>query len=135
MVEFIFFIQNSLGTTGKRLEKAIGTNFPDVPQETYDTVESLQQRLCQPICRHENEILIVLAETHESLEQMAVLKELIEGRRLVMVLPGCGKETLSAAHRLLPRYVSNERDGFEELGSVLKKMIETLRQYEKICGG
>ncbi len=54
------------------------------------------------------------------------MKKVLDGKRLVLIVPGSDKSLISMGHRLLPRYLSTETDNFEELVLVLEKMISIL---------
>lgn len=131
MVTLISLIPYGSGVAGKRLEKILQERFPEIDQEVYDGRGSFYKRLCRPVPGGKNEIYVVLTDTPELLEKLMGMKKLLEGRRLVLVLPGTQKKLFSMSHRLLPRYVSCGTDNHEELVSVLKKMIDVLTVADK----
>lgn len=126
MTKFVILIHYKAGETGKRLKKNLLEHFPDIGLELFDSTGSFYRKLCKPSRGREQEIYIVLADTRERLEKLMGLKKLLDGRRLVLILPGNEKNILSMGHRLLPRYVSTGTDNFGELSKVLEKMISVL---------
>lgn len=127
MIKLVLLIHYKAGVTGKRLGNTVREQFSNVELEYYDSIGSFHKRLCQPDRHKENEIYVILADNQERLEKIVGLKKLLDGRRLVLILPGNEKKLLSLGHRLQPRYVSTETEGFEELISVLKKMADAMR--------
>ena len=124
MVSLISLIHCNAGSSGKRLEKTLRERFFNLEFEFYDSNGSLYERLCQPSRYREYEIYILLADTRERLEKLMDLGKLLDGKRLVLIVPGNDKKLLSMGHRLLPRYLSAETENFEELVLVLEKMIK-----------
>ena len=131
MIKFIVLIHYGAGETGKRLEQNLRGQFAEIEIDFYDSAGSFYKKLCKPNHGWEQEIYIVLADSRERLEKLMGLKKLLDGKRLVLILPGNEKKLLSMGHRLLPRYVSTETDNFEELSKVLEKMIEVLKAADR----
>lgn len=131
MIKLVILIHYGAGKTGKRLEKNLREHFSDIELELIDSTGSFYRKLCKPNRGWEQELYIVLADTRERLEKLMGLKKLLDGKRLVLILPGNDKKLLSMGHRLQPRYVSTEKDDFGELTKVLEKMIGALNGINK----
>ena len=69
------------------------------------------------------EILVLLADTRERLEDLTGLGDLLEDNRLILVVPDGEPGTLSAAHRLFPRFVTPVADRYDDLCCVIDRMI------------
>ena len=123
MATFILCIDHESGMAGKRLLKSIRDQFADIEKEHYHRIEDLQKRICRPAYGKDTEIVIVLIDNGECLERLIRLKGCLDGRRLVLVLQEMNRKILSRSHILRPRYVSCGENQFNDLLSVLEKMI------------
>lgn len=75
------------------------------------------------------EILVLLAESRERLEQLSGLGDLLEDSRLILVVPDETPGTLSTAHRLFPRFVAPMANGYDELCSVIQRMMDSAENH------
>lgn len=123
MIKLVLLIHYRAGEKGKRLGKTVREKFSNLDLEFNDSIGSFYKRLCKPNRSLEKEIYVMLADTRERLKKLMGLANLLDRRRLLLILPGNEKKLLSMGHRLKPRYVSTETESFEELVSVLEKMI------------
>lgn len=125
MVRFVFMIHSAAGKTGGRLEKTMKDRFSNIEQEYYGNADAFGERLSRPRCYMEYVIYIVFADTMARIKELMAIKELLEGKRLLLIVTGNQKKMLSMAHQLHPRFISCDTDRFEELGDVLEKMAES----------
>jgi len=67
-------------------------------------------------------IAVLSASNREELQRMQLLRELLTEIYVILVIPDRKKNTLELAHLLLPRFLSQKKDNFIDLGKVLNKM-------------
>jgi len=68
-------------------------------------------------------IVLLRARDREELLRIVSLRDLLQGLRVILLLPDREEETISLAHRLRPRFLSNSESDFSDTMSVLQKMI------------
>jgi hypothetical protein len=107
----------------ERLEKLIQSSLPGDGIEIYRTMHGFLHRL-----QHPPEIpfvIVLFAAGEEELSDIYALHLLLEGTRLILVLPDQGEETLKVAHRLRPRYITYTDHDFTDLVGVIQKMAKS----------
>jgi hypothetical protein len=70
-------------------------------------------------------VVVVFAVGEEELWNLYGLRLLLEGTRLILVLPDQEEETLKAAHRLRPRYITYADNDFTDLIGVIQRMDQS----------
>jgi len=108
---------------GIRLVAAVHKALPLHPIQMIDTLTALQNILCTVI--EPESIAVLLASSYAELKQMASLRALLTEIFVVLVVPDNKKRTIHLAHLLLPRFISQKKDGFSDLGKVLIKIMCT----------
>ena len=107
----------------ERLERLIQSSLPGDGIEIYRTIGSFLHRL-----QHPPEIpfvIVLFAAGGEELLDIYGIHLLLEGTRLILVLPDQREETLKGAHRLRPRYIPYSENDFTDLVGVIQKMAQT----------
>lgn len=89
--------------------------------EIYQSVSSLSLRLREP--SPYKEIAVLLADTRDDLLEILSIRDLLEGIRVIIVLPDREADTVSNAYTLFPRYLSYTDSDFNDVSAVLKKML------------
>lgn len=92
--------------------------------ETFNSVAHLSRRLCLPHVRRGETIGVLFAADRQDLANLLSIRDLLDDVRIILVLPDDKKETVSAGHRLRPRYISYAGGNFEDVAAVLNKMQE-----------
>ena len=70
-------------------------------------------------------IAVLMASDQEELQEMQLLRGLLTEIYVVLVIPDRKKSTIELAHLLLPRFLSQTKDNFINLGKVLNKIYRT----------
>ena len=70
-------------------------------------------------------IAVLMASDQEELQEMQLLRWLLTEIYVVLVIPDRKKSTIELAHLLLPRFLSQTKDNFINLGKVLNKIYRT----------
>ena len=109
--------------THKRLEAAVHEVVPEGRMEHFRSLEAFRERLRMPV--EPNSIAVLLASNRTELQKMQVLRGLMTEIFIVLVIPDRKDGTIRLAHLLLPRFLSQKDDDFQDLAQVLDKMVRT----------
>jgi len=123
-MNIILFIHKDSLQKGTALRNAIENNNRDDNLQIYETFNSLKSRLKKSCGDSKNEILILCAESTQRLNHLISLIDLMEGRRIVLILPDESKQTLSTAAQIFPRFFTTLRDNYDDLCKVIDKMTD-----------
>jgi hypothetical protein len=104
----------------KRLGAAVDRVIPENKIELFKRLDDFRERLRMPI--EPDSIAVLSASNREELQQMQRLRGLLPEIYIVLVIPDRKKSTIGLAHLLLPRFLSQKKDNFVDLGQVLNKM-------------
>lgn len=88
--------------------------------------------LSQDLKSIKNSFSIAILKVHNDNEliELIGLKELLRNMLLIIILPNQQRSTMLLAAHLNPRYISNAEENIEEVGDVLKKLIEIVNSRE-----
>lgn len=86
----------------------------------YRSAEAFRARLAEPV--QIAKIIIVIAD-QKTLFRLIEWDDLLNDRKLILILTDDSAETISMAHRFRPRYVAFKGDNIEDVVTVLEKMI------------
>lgn len=89
--------------------------------EVYRTAESLIERLRNPTFNIP--VCLFCTPTQEAFLEICSIHQWFDGLRVILLLPDRERETVSRAHRLMPRFVSYLDDGPASVIAVLTKML------------
>ena len=123
MPVILLFYTRQWEEPAERLGRLIQSSLPGDGIEIYRTIGSFLHRLQHP--PDIPFVIVLLAAGEEDLSNLYALHLLLEGTRLILVLPDQGEETLKAAHRLRPRYITYTHNDFNDLVGVIQKMAHT----------
>jgi len=73
-------------------------------------------------------IAILLAESKEELLDLLSIRDLLNGIRIILILPDGNKDSIKKGHALSPRFLTYTDSDFNWITAVLKKML--LNNYE-----
>ena len=121
----VLFYSNSKEGAGERLNTVIQTFVPKREIETFETVETLSERLRQP--KNDEDIAIFLATSKEELRELLCVGHFLGDRRVILILPDREKDTISKAHTLGPRFLAYADSNFIDVAAVLSKMLSATR--------
>jgi len=103
---------------GERLRMLV----PEDRFKIYRSVEEFIQGLYR-LYDHDTIILLQVKDREELLRIVSV-RDLLQGLRVILLVPDRERETISLAHSLRPRFLGNSENDFSDTMSVLQKMIE-----------
>lgn len=96
--------------------------------EIYRSTEAFRARLAEPV--QIAKIIIVIAD-QKTLFRLSEWDDLLNDRKLILILTDDSAETISMAHRFRPRYIAFKGDNIEEVVSVLEHMILRLKAQDE----
>jgi hypothetical protein len=121
-MNLILFIHQDASQQGEGLREQMTRFFGENTILMVHTFNALKHILKQPgSC--EQEVYVLLAESPRRLQELFRLMDLLDGRRIVLVLPDDAQTTVSMAHRFYPRFFTYVTTAYDDLCAVLQKMI------------
>jgi hypothetical protein len=121
-MKLIFYADKKRGV-GKQLWELNRQLDPQYRGTFHETINDLTERLIQP--RDAFNIVILLAACREDLLNFIAIKKLLFDFRIILILPDRENTTISAGHKLCPRYLSYFDSEFNDIVLVLNKMIKS----------
>ncbi|MCK5310491.1 MAG: hypothetical protein KAJ62_00180 [Desulfobacteraceae bacterium] len=134
-MNLVFFVHQNASEKGITLKDTIGKRFNGDKSHTLNTFDMLKSRLLNNSGSGENEIFILLAESKNRLDELTSLIELLENKRIILIIPDESKETISKASQFFPRFFTPISDTYDDLCSVLNKMITQTKTNKHIKEG
>ena len=122
----IIFYSSSREDTEKEICEMLKELASEESIEMYQSIEELKQCL-KRLFNHET-IVILRARDREELLRIVSLSDLLQGLRIILLIPNRDKETISIAHQLRPRFLSNGESDFSDTMSVLQKMVQHINR-------
>lgn len=116
----IVYYAHGNAETGDRLLQIIKDQVSAEAIETYRSLSNFKLGLLQQ--RRKPHAAILLAADTAELKRILALDKLLADMRIVLILPDRRKESVSAGHRLRPRYISYVDGDFEDVAAVVKRM-------------
>lgn len=111
------------GSKGELLREVVIEKFFQTHIEMLPRLESLIHRLNLPPERNFSSLYLLLAESFERLEQLHEIRALVDGKKVVLVIPDDRQMTYKLAFQMYPRYVSVIDVSYTTLCSVLFEML------------
>ena len=105
----------------ERLHLVISMHLATYRIEVCPTVASLSQRLHGPL--PDPVIIILLISHRDELGALLGLSDLLNDRRLILILPEDNLDDLTMAHALRPRFITYRDRDFLDVSVVLGRMI------------
>ena len=128
----IIFFSTSCGEAEERLLRVIETVVTARDIKTYRTIDSLSRGLRQR--RNDDDIAILLASSKVELHYLNLisLRNLLSDMKIIVILPDSNADTVAKGHILKPRFLSYCDGDFQDVASVLSRMIENMEADKKI---
>jgi hypothetical protein len=121
-MKLIFFTHQDASEKGANLKRVMNQNLIDTDIQFFHTFNSFKERL-KRISVYEKEIYVLLADSKNRLKEINQLIDLLEDKRIILILPDASKTNLSMAHHLYPRFLTYINNTYDDLCAVLIKMI------------
>lgn len=68
-------------------------------------------------------VIMLVPEDRADLEEILLLRDILQDRQIVFILPNDDEEMAARAHVLRPRFVTWQGSDFSSLSSILKRML------------
>jgi hypothetical protein len=116
----VLFYAKMTDGAAKRLRRVIEVLVLKENTEIYRTIDSLSRRLRQP--RNDLPVAVLLAASREDLLELLSIGDLLDGIRIILVLPDRENGTIAKGHRLQPCFLTYADGDFLDVAAVLIKM-------------
>jgi hypothetical protein len=83
-------------------------------------LEDLSLRLRRP--HYQQTVLVLVPADADDLKEILAVQPILEGSRIVLVLPDGNGSTATMGHALRPRFIAYRDNGFQEVTDVLARM-------------
>ncbi|WP_300454985.1 hypothetical protein [Desulfobacula sp.] len=121
-MNIILFIHQNSSKKGAIFKHVIDHNFNQIEIQIFQTVKAFKTRLKQALI-FEKEIYIIFIDSENRLKELTLLIDLLENKRILLILPTDLSAILSVAHQFFPRVFTFINDTYDDLCAVLTKMI------------
>ncbi len=119
----LLFYSSRDDQNSRRLNTAVRKVIPESQIELFNRLEDFRERLRMPV--EPDSIAVLSASNLKELQRLQALRGLLTEIYVVLILPDRKDGTIRLAHLLLPRFLSQQDDDFQDLGKVLDKMVRT----------
>lgn len=111
------------GGIGYRLTEAVAAVLPKKEVEMVQTLDTLSDRLQQPL--NGLELAVLLSANRRQLMDFLNLSPLLDRLRIILILPDNKPLTISLGHSLQPRFVTYIHSDFQDVAAVLQKILKS----------
>lgn len=116
------FLAKAVEPFTDRLKNSIATHFPEGKIDVFQTIETLSQRLREPL--EEPKIAILLTGSRVDLMDILSIQHLFRDTPIILFAPDNERETIALAHQLRPRFLGDFHTDCGVVPQVLEKMIK-----------
>ncbi len=117
----VLFYTTTADGVAQRLQRVIEGLVPKENTEIHRTIDSLSNRLRRP--RYDLAVAVLLAASREDLLELLSIRDLLDGIRIILVLPDREDGTIAKGHRLYPRFLTYSDSDLLDVAAVLSKML------------
>ena len=121
-VKIVIFAHKTSGQRGRQLVESISSCHLPQSLLKLQTLNALKTYLKGSGEDSGGQILLLLAETRSRLADLTALADLLEDRRLILVVPDGEPATLSIGNTLFPRFFTPLADRYDDLCAVVVRM-------------
>ena len=130
-MNIILFIHQDSSKKGASLINALDENFYGTKLTIVHTYKTLKAELKKKSAMAWKAIILLFVDSGSRLNQLTSLIDLLEDKRIILILPDESKETLSKASQFFPRFFTPISDSYSDLCSVMNKMINKQQENNK----
>ena len=112
---------------GDRLLSVIESLVPKEDTEIYRTIDRLSHRLRRP--RYNLAVAVLLVASREDLLELLSIRNLLDGIRIILVLPDREGDTIAKGHRLYPRFLTYADSDLLDVAAVMSKMLVNVNSH------
>jgi len=133
-MNLILYVHQDASEKGDHFKRIIEQNFKKTETTTFRTFNAFKARLNQPHI-YDKEIFILFADSKNRLTELLKLMDLMDDKRIIVILPDQSKATLSLALKFFPRFFTPISDIYTDLCQVLTKMMDKEKKNTNINTG
>ena len=121
----IVYADSDSGNEGQRLHEALRQVRGQYEAEKYEHLEALRSRFKQVHWYRDLHVYVLLADSRDRLEELYSLGNLLEDRKIVLILPDDARSTYAKGFQMYLRFVTLMPGGYEELCAVMTEMLRS----------
>lgn len=124
----VFLLDTASDIIHKNLLKKVREVVPPTQLEEFHDFETLMQFLVSSL--DEKQIMVLRVSSPEDFVDYRRTRELIRDVQILLVMPDHKEKSLSLGHLLHPRFMTFEDGDFNDLASVLEKMLQNRDKWQ-----
>jgi hypothetical protein len=93
------------------------------PAAFFQTFDDFVRWLSEPRAGREEGVFLLLANGQEDLIDFLSIKDLLQEKRIILILPDREQDTVNMGLQLFPRFLTCVDEDFGKVTSVLEKML------------
>jgi len=105
---------------GERLVKKLHDTLNEVDIKVVYSLHDILQSLRKSMIN--STVVLLHAASHDILDDILLIREQLEGTRIILILPDEEDDTVAKGHLLRPRFISTVNCDFNNILAVLNKM-------------
>ena len=122
----LLYYSSGVDENAERLKAAVHKAIPEGRIEHFSKMDDFRDRLRTIV--EPDSVAVLSAPNRGELQKMQLFRKLLTEIYVILVLPDRGKGTITLAHRLLPRFMSQKDSDFADLKVVLNRMYDNSRR-------
>ncbi|MEH0020511.1 MAG: hypothetical protein V6Z89_12700 [Desulfobacter sp.] len=119
LLRVVLYCRGNTETEHKLLE-TVRNVVPGDRISHYQDMAGISQTLATP----GSKILVIVIQDSGELDAFVRIREQLQDRAIILILPDDGPEIMHRSLALYPKYISNSRTQFTDVGLVLEKIIQ-----------
>jgi len=116
------FVHKDASRKGTALQKILNQHFHGHDIQVFQTFNALKHKLKEPAV-YDREVYVLFAESNRRLQELCSLMDLLDDKRIVLILPDDAKATISMALQFYPRFFTYINTAYDDLCAVINKMM------------
>ena len=112
-----------------RLENCVQGLAQNIGYDVIGSFDTLNKQLCR--YRNSYALAVVLIAGREELDEILSIDKLFNGLKTIVIVPDRKPETISAALKLHPRYISYRDGDFRDVALVVSHMMNKLKMSQQ----
>lgn len=120
-MNLLFYATNEKGA-GKRLWNLHQELASEYKGDFCRTIDTLSLKLRKSL--GDLTIAVLLAESQDELLDILCIRDLLNGARIILILPDRKEDTIRKGYSLYPRFLSYANGDFKDVAAVLSEMLK-----------
>lgn len=124
-VNVVLYFSDEAEGPGRELLEILENDLPEIQVELFTGFDDLVTGLKRP--EAEPAVVALVIADRAELEEFLPLRPILEGSKIILVLPDDTAETLSMAERLEPHFIKSTEDDFVEVATIIDEILQERR--------